>query len=73
MYSFPEHYGGEAKGLLVTDDNLVDAADFADLVNSPEDYLSPEDRAKFSARVPEPQNLDFHETVAAYQYLKQVT
>eukprot|EP00794_Sanderia_malayensis_P008557 gene8557-9472_t len=70
MYAFPEHYGGENKGFVVTENDLIDAADYAELINAPDDYLSVEDRARFSGFVPELSNLEFREAVAVYEYLK---
>eukprot|EP00795_Rhopilema_esculentum_P011687 gene11687-4_t len=35
MYAFPEHYGGENKGFVVAENDLIDAADYAELINAP--------------------------------------
>ena len=70
MYAFPENYGGESKGFITAENDLIDAADYAELIKAPDDYLSFEDREVFRGFVPEPENLEFKETVAAYEYLK---
>ena len=70
MYAFPENYGGESKGFITAENDLIDAADYAELIKAPDDYLSFEDREMFHGFVPEPENLEFKETVAAYEYLK---
>ena len=53
------------------ENDLIDVSDFAELVNAPDDYLAADVRAQFSNFLPEPENLEFQETVVAYQYLKK--
>ena len=53
------------------ENDLIDVSDFAELVNAPDDYLAADVRAQLSNFLPELENLEFQETVAAYQYLEQ--
>ena len=46
MYAFPEQYGADMRGILVTDNELTEGGELASLENAPTDYFSVEERRK---------------------------
>ena len=71
IYKFPERYGGSKCGISLTDDDLMEVTDLADVMESTEDYLEAGFRQECENHVTNMENLKCSEAIDSYLTLKE--
>ena len=71
IFSFPEEYGIQNCGMIVTENRLREAAECSGVLDVEDDFLSSETREQFDLVFPTPNNLKNEEWIDTYRQLKQ--
>ena len=70
IYHFPEQYGGEKCGIKVTEEQLLEVAEFSEVLEENDDYLKPSVRQECQRHVPEANDIDPEDAKVAYLFLR---
>ena len=71
MYAFPEQYGAEQKGIPLSEEEIIDVAEEADIGHSPMAYISDNDHDEQRNILEEPEKVLCKDLISNYRLLKQ--
>ncbi|XP_078363116.1 uncharacterized protein LOC144647223 isoform X1 [Oculina patagonica] len=70
IYHFPEQYGGQKCGIKVTEEQLLEVAEFSKVLEENDDYLKPSVRQECQRHVPDANDIDPEDAKVAYLFLR---
>ena len=69
--TFPEQYGAEQKGIPLSEEEIIDVAEEADIGHSPMAYISDNDHDELCNILEDPEKVLCKDLVSNYRLLKQ--
>ena len=70
IYCFPQQYGGEKCGHVISEEDLKEVAELSGVLEGTDDYLDPVFRAQCEVFIPDTSEIEPKEAANAYLYLK---